>query len=46
MVEKEVNLAKLTTSIEVKNLDEVIDKLEKIKSLMDEINDLYKQTFK
>lgn len=43
---KEVNLAKLTTSIEVKNLDEVMEKLEKIKSLMCEINDLSKQIFK
>lgn len=43
---KEVNLTKLTTSIEVKNLDEVIEKLEKIKSLMCEINDLSKQIFK
>ena len=44
--EKEVKLSKLVTTIEIENLDEVTEKLEKIKSLMCEINDLSKQIFK
>ena len=43
---KEVKLANLVTTIEIENLDEVTEKLEKIKSLMCEINDLSKQIFK
>ena len=43
---KEVKLSKLVTTIEIENLDEVTEKLEKIKSLMCEINDLSKQIFK
>lgn len=43
---KEVKLAKLTTSIEIENLDAIAEKLKKIKSLMCEINDLANQIFK
>lgn len=43
---KEVKLANLVTTIEIENLNEVTEKLEKIKSLMCEINDLSKQIFK
>lgn len=45
-MEESIKLKPITTSIEIEGADEVIKKLEKIKSLMCEISDLSKQVFK
>lgn len=41
-----VRLADLVTTIKIDNIDETLEKLEKIKSLMCEINDLFEKLFK
>lgn len=43
---KEIKLDKLVAEIEMKNVDEAIEKLEKIKSLICEINDLSRELFR
>lgn len=43
---EEIKLADLVTHLKVEGLDEAIEKLEKIKSLMCEISDLSKDLFK
>ena len=43
---KEIRLADLVTHLKLEGLDEAVEKLEKIKSLMSEISALSKNLFK
>lgn len=43
---KEIRLADLVTHLKLEGVDEAIEKLERIKSLMCEISDLSKDLFK
>lgn len=45
-MEEPIRLKDIKTSLEIEGLDEVIEKLEKIKSLMGDISDLIDGMFK
>lgn len=45
MAEEKIRLADIVTRLEMDGADEVIEKLERIKSLMQEINELSKEIF-
>lgn len=45
MAEEKIRLADIVTRLEMDGADEVIEKLERIKSLMREIDDLSKEIF-
>ena len=45
-MDKQIKLQPIVTEVQVRNLDETLEKLEKVKSLICEINDLSEKLFK